>query len=379
MADELSCSSIEPSKVDAAASDACTRAGAFALLLSVVLFLLIPYWAQRQNETALRQYLVHRLNLALRLDALDNDPYWREFSASHITAESMSVAQLLAARVETSGSRTHTDKAARPAAPGTGPSPESRMSPPPPPQILSVSVTVTIVEMSAIADLLKKLNDSKLLTESRGYSNVYDFSIARWDQKLTYLVFRNQVANACFAKPIQIPNEGRKSEQFVPMIDNQALLRCLTLRDVREIAQFELPAISNPQVGGRVEREIEVTPGSLPRDLYWASAFAQVLLFFVVVYFGAFAREAVSSEAFPAQGTLFSAFARSPLTLLVLLLVLWFPAIAALGVAAMSREWLLAICSVLVFSAVLSAHVALQRKSYFGSLNPRNAKRGQGT
>ena len=188
-------------------------------------------------------------------------------------------------------------------------------------------------------------------------------------------MFRNAVTNACVDGATEIPNEGPKSDQFIPRIDSQALLKCLTLRDVREIAQFELPGISNPQIAGRVERESEVTPGSLPRDPYLASALIQLLLFFVLVYFGSFAREAVSSTAFPVQGTLFSAFGRSRWTLFVLLLMLWLPSIAALGVVATSRKWPLVICSLFVFVAVLSAHLALQRKSYFGALNPRNTKR----
>ena len=111
MSDELLGSSSEPTKMDATASDACTRSGAFALLLSVGLFLLIPYWAHRQEEIALSRYLGHRLNLALRVDALDNDPYWQDFTASHKSAELMSVAQLLEVRVETSATRPNIDGA----------------------------------------------------------------------------------------------------------------------------------------------------------------------------------------------------------------------------------------------------------------------------
>jgi hypothetical protein len=165
---------------------------------------------------------------------------------------------------------------------------------------------------------------------------------------------------------LEIPHKAQKSDNFIPTLDREALLRCMTLRDVRELAQFELPTISNPaQLGGRIKREIEITPGSLPRGPYMASVVVPVLLFFVMMYFGAFAREAVSSATFPAQGTLFSAFSRSRWTLIVFFLALWSPLIASLGVAAASRKWTLVACSLSICYAVLSAHLVLHRKSFW--------------
>jgi len=109
----------------------------------------------------------------------------------------------------------------------------------------------------------------------------------------------------------------------------------------------------------------------LPRDLFLGTIFAEALLFFLLVYFGAFAREAISSPAFPAPGTLFSAFSKSDRTLLVLLLALWSPFVASMFVAIASRKLVLVFCSVLILGAVISAHRVLQRRSYFGALNLR--------
>jgi hypothetical protein len=53
-------------RIDEAASNACTRSGAFVLLLSVVLWLLIPFWLDKPNEIALGRYLTYRFNLALK-------------------------------------------------------------------------------------------------------------------------------------------------------------------------------------------------------------------------------------------------------------------------------------------------------------------------
>lgn len=76
-------------------ADACSRSGAFALLLSGVLLLLIPYWLDRPNEIALGKYLTSRLNLAIDLQRLDDDPAWQKYQESrnvsttlrHMTAE----------------------------------------------------------------------------------------------------------------------------------------------------------------------------------------------------------------------------------------------------------------------------------------------------
>jgi uncharacterized membrane protein (DUF485 family) len=119
---------------------------------------------------------------------------------------------------------------------------------------------------------------------------------------------------------------------------------------------------------------IELSPGSLPReaiDPSIATLAAQILLFFVVMYFGAFSREAVASPTFPAPGTLFGAFSRSRWTLLVLLLALMTPLGTSLALAAATRKWLFAVPDLFISWAVLTVFVVLETKGYFHALNPR--------
>jgi hypothetical protein len=94
VSNELQNSASEPTKADTAASDACTRSGAFALGLSVVLFLLIPFWEHRQKEIAFARYLTYRVNLTLEVDALDENPAWRKLKDSNGAVESMSLVLL---------------------------------------------------------------------------------------------------------------------------------------------------------------------------------------------------------------------------------------------------------------------------------------------
>jgi hypothetical protein len=205
----------------------------------------------------------------------------------------------------------------------------------------------------------------------------FEFSIIRWATKRDNLIYENMLRSMfgtmCFSGQWEIPYKEQKVEHFVPALDKDALLNCLTLRDVRELAQFEIPTFSNPmQFQGSVHRGVEVNPSSLmPKDLYMASVLAQLLLFFAIVHFGAFAREAVSSVGFPVQGTLFSAFSGSRGTLLVFLLALWSPVCVSLAVAVASRKWSLIPYSVLIGCATLFAYLVLQRKSFFSALNPR--------
>jgi len=252
----------------------------------------------------------------------------------------------------------------------------SGVKPLPPTQlsVTVVSVEVGIDELRRLVDAVSKLNDSDTLTHTRQVSNFFDFSVARWVNKRNTLLYRNVINNHCTMKQLEVPTKGNKPAQFIPALTQEALLNCLTLRDVRELAKLELPPISNPiELGGRVGSVIDVSPGSLPRDPYSASLVAQGHLLFMLVYFGAFAGEAVSSAGFPAPGTLFGAFGRSYWTRLVFTLALWSPFIACTAVAYYSHKWPLWVLTGLVGVAVLSVHLVLQRKSYFAALNPLRA------
>jgi len=378
MANALRNSSSEPTSVDTAASAACTRSGAFALLLTVTLSLLIPYWTARRNEVALGNYIAYRANLANRIETLDENPLWKEYKALNKTAELISIAELMNVSVEDgkvvpeAKAKTKANTASKPKVQRFDP---TRPTPPSPPTGLTASIPPAKLEaVIPIADSLGLLNDSDLLNRSREVSNYFEFSIVRWVNKRSNLMYENMLSTDCFTKQYwEIGGNDQKSGHFVPTLDKDALLNCLTLRDVRELAQLELPTFSNPmQSESRIQREVNINPSSLmPRDLYTASVLTQLLLFFVIVHFGAFAREAVSSTGFPVQGTLFSAFAGSRGTLLVFLLTLWSPLFASVAVAVTARKWSLVPYSVLIGCAILFAHLRLQRKSYFRALNPR--------
>ena len=89
----------EPTTLDKAASKACTQPGAFALLLSMALVSLIPYWLQGKQDNALGRYVSLRLGLATAVELLDESVIWQKYKAAN-PPESPSIKQLLETSVE---------------------------------------------------------------------------------------------------------------------------------------------------------------------------------------------------------------------------------------------------------------------------------------
>ena len=280
---DLPATNTDPAKVDTTASEACTRSGTFALLLSVVLFLLIPYWLHQGRDIAVRKYRAYRYNLTFYLEMLDDDPFWQKYSASHDAAESMSIAQLRDLWLEAPTGETNLVKdQSRPAsatkkktqevaASKLSREPPKALEPPKvvaPPTNLTVKAMETLREIPQIVDLMSKLNEPELLTRSREAERYYDFSIVRWANKRNDLVYRNAIVHSCTKQELEIPHQEPKSEYFVPALQSETLLRCLNLRDLRELAHFELPPSYSPVQDGK--GEVEVVRGSLPRDPYLA-------------------------------------------------------------------------------------------------------------
>jgi hypothetical protein len=370
----------EPTKVDLAASEACVRSGSFALLISVALLLLIPSWREQRNYAALRRYVSDRLALASMVDRGEDDPFWQKYKASNAEAESMSIADLLSATVVVSTTETKSAPAHK-VAPSTHHHAQTAkgepLAPSPPTSVGAVvTVAVGVDEIKPIADALGRLNDSDVLTRTRLVSNFYNFSLFRWTDKRNFMAYRNQIFNKCFAGGLEVPNQVRTSDRFVPAIENDGLLKCLTFKNVQELAKMELPTFVTPQLGDHVGSRTDVQLGEfLPHDLYWASILAQLLLFLIMVHFGAFVREAALSAHFPAPGTVFGAFSRSRMTLLIFGAAIFVPLLASVLVlwASWATESIfhsvcLLVCTLLIVWAFFSIQLVLLRTSYFKSL-----------
>ena len=183
----------EPTKIDTVASDSCTRAGTFALLLSLTLVLLIPYGLQERDDITVGHYLALRFHLVTALEQLDHNPQWQQCKVSHEAAEWMSIEQLLQWQWDCSAGKAHSDEGQTPSSPtGENESPKDttagllRGNPP-----TEFRALVGIEEIDEIADFLRKLDTPELLTNSRKASSFYDYWIYRWQRRHFTLMRRN--------------------------------------------------------------------------------------------------------------------------------------------------------------------------------------------
>jgi len=323
-----------------------------------------------------------RLNLIAALDALDEDPLWQEYKHKRDT-DSTPVEQLATLRLNSTtlapvdpvpvqpkpGLPAPTTAAAQPSRQSANTSSSPAVDPRPEPP--SLGIVVGFGEVRQVADYLTQLNDSNLLTRSRNASDFFNFSIYRWVLKRDNLIAQNLFKGPSRSVTLTGQTDPGSTANFAGAADNKALLG-LPLSAVRELAKAELPPLSNTVKLGRNDNEVELTTSSLPRSLYGASLFGQVLLFFVLVYFDAFARKATLATHFPSQETIFGAFAGSRPTLAVFFLALWTPLAVSVGILLLSYRATslsgtlgLAVCSVLIGLAVLSAFATLSTKSYF--------------
>src|SRR6266853_121310 len=323
----------EPTQIDTVASNSCTRSGAFALLVSLALTSSIPYWLQARKDAVLGRYLALRLNLSVEVDALSESVNWQIYKKAHNEAESMSLAQLLAANAESPQHPATTIKNRR--RESKLPAQTGASMPLLPPAPTNIRVMAPISEIHEIARFLTELDDTDLLATSRQASNDSDGSIYRWLRKRNALISKNLGSTVVHIQSDSaLKSEGQKAG---PSAGKELLLGSLTLRDAKELAQFELPKIPD-RFQGNVSKGFEISISSLPSNLLMASLFAPGLLLFLIMYFGAFAREAVSSAHFPVSGTLFGAFSRSYWTRLVFVVAVWSPFLASAVVGIVSRE-----------------------------------------
>jgi hypothetical protein len=231
-------------EIDKIASEACTRSGAFALLVSVLLLLLCVFWQNLKTDQALAGYIVCRQTLAMWLDELQKDKSWQKYIESHPDAEEKALADVIHAQVPitfpTASPKTETSKPEElPHSANPKPRrPNSSHLPPAAPTVLSITAVgmVDQYEMPNIVAAWQGLNNSERLTKSRGSSNYFALSIVKWANRRGNLIYSNVLSGMCRATELEIPRKGLESEQYVPRINDEALMNCISLRDLRELA-----------------------------------------------------------------------------------------------------------------------------------------------
>src|SRR6266496_218423 len=369
------------SDVDSAASNSCTRAGAFALLVSAVLIALTSYWMEHDKLAALGEYASLRLNLEISLEQLDEHPRWKQYKSSHQDAEAMPLGALLTSHVLASGSLQPPALIASPRSSTTAPSHpnQDKNALPPAPKVAAptmLTVEFHPDELDIICSYILQLNDSEMLKKARQSSGYYDYSIYKWDLKRIALI--GEASPEWKTRPADIPLEYMKlPTDITPEVPYQDVLS-LTISRLRELVNYEKPRLTDTSVlGGVRDTQVIVSPGTLPRDLYTASVVADLILVFSLAYFAAFTGEAVRSSSFPADGTLFGAFSRSADILVVFVLALLTPLVGSVGVALASRRPVLIVSVAFVAGILYRICYSLDRKSYFEPITRRLRTRGE--
>jgi hypothetical protein len=342
--------SSEPSKVEQAASDACTRSGLFALALSLTLGATVPIWSEQRDVLVLGQYIVDRLELQLTLDELEADATWQKKLAADQSLRDLPIVAL-AEKERTGGLWREANADANTisltlrleivnATPSTGPQEKATQEAPqvtlpeqgaqaapeggaPPARLLpptDLKIEFPPIYFRTLESLLKRLDDNAVLEQARRAHGAYDLMIYRWQRKSGAL------------REAQSRTIGIRS-------GDAAGLAGLTLDRVRELGAFEYPKLDmSAKIDPGRGKQVDLTIGGLPRNLVSAAIAIEVMLVFVVAYFAAFLKEAISSRQFPAQGTLFAALSRSRVTAGISALALFAPAVAAVPTAAESRQ-----------------------------------------
>jgi hypothetical protein len=160
-------------------------------------------------------------------------------------------------------------------------------------------------------DLLQafyNLDDISLVESSIDYSNYFAMSIGRWAARRDQLIESRISHGECISADGKVLSMSAFYFIHVAHIGyGTTILQCLTVGDIETLAQLETPTVTNPdQIGNHIARDVDIGIGSLPHDRYSASLAAEASLFFVLVYFLVYTKEARRSVHYPVDGTLFA-------------------------------------------------------------------------
>jgi hypothetical protein len=349
-----------PNDLETAASTACGRAGAFALLIALALASICPEWMRQRDLAALAEYMTWRVRLVLAIEYLDSDEIWQNYLEASPHAEHQTIKELRAANVEVRPESSKGQVLSAPpvlpntVAPATSEVGVSRLGAP-----TNLRISTNIAAIDYIVEPLTKLNDASLLARSQKASNLAAISIARWITKRDQLQRRKDAVTIAASPtahadpPAKLEDASKDQSSFEEASEVVGRLR---MADIRTLSAYLAPIYDEPlRVAEIRSTPVDIAPGALPKSLFWATVSAQALLGFVIAYFTFFFREARQSSTFPSPGTLFGVFSRSRTSQVVFLAAVLAPALASVAVATFARDWFAAAATVMVVLATFSA------------------------
>lgn len=294
------------SQIDDNCAKSCTRSGVAALLLSAFAISMLPVLDKSESLNALLGYISSRITLKEEITRLSSDRAWNRLIEADPSAKSWDLAKIISylekPHAEVSSATVSPTVSPDNVAPGK---PESRVPAAP----TGLRVRVAGEPVFRIKETLEELADLDFLRRARKYTYRYDLSIYQWSLLLL-----------------------RKVEEGTPTKSTTTPLSMLTLAQIEELANFNLPDISE------VERLLKEASIPLPSvgmaaSLPAATLFIEVALLLLTSYWWIWYREARRSPNFPAPGTLFGVLASSIPSRAIFSLLILLPPIAAALVA----------------------------------------------
>lgn len=338
-------------------SEACTRAGLAALLLSLVVIPVIGGLSTISAIADFSKYIVLRENLSDALDDIKADNCWAELVArQEIEDQADIVIEDLRKFTCFHGANGITiyngDSSPREKTPILVPrqrnndapnllsiysnlsiedassltdlnslstshsavKTEEASSPPDAPVLVSIGGGIS--GLDDLVDILVALDDTKMLNAARSVDYQFDRSIYRW-QRIRDRIY----SEARYDKKIEY-------DPITRSFDKRASAEVLTLSDVADLAKSQYPDVH--EAIALIKNASYMNVPNITNKVRLGYA-ASILIFTIgvcVAYFWVFLKEATTSKTFPAAGTLFGAFRRNLLTKFFYCVLALFPVVA---------------------------------------------------
>lgn len=371
-------------------SEACTRSGLAALVLSGVAFGLLPVIDEAVRINSLTQYLNLRLALAETINQVENDDCWKSLVSNSATA-TLSLEQIahldcveisnqegsvfrfapkngqdktatLLTQDSVPPSILNLDSSTQHVVPDT-----TRLKQLPPPTAIAITMNHGMPQLASLTEIIGYLNNTSLLETARSVGTRFDHSIYRWSEFTRNTMLRRMRSGNVFndsddrEHPEQEDKGGERNFWFTLNID-----------DLTAIARYELPPyeVSDEMQGRRQRVSIPAFP--VPMDLRVGATILLAGLLLVAAYFLLYLQEARRNDTYPDRGTLFAVFYQQKYNHLLFIGLSLIPLISSILLTAKIFSSHFLISSLLqIFLVILLALVTLSVILNSGMPNPR--------
>lgn len=294
-------------------SNACTRSGMAALLLSSLLLALMNPIIKAVEYEALLSYSYHRHNVRISLEKLVKTPCWAELINEYgekklnnewklkdikeltcfinISATNPANTSSKESSSEERKQNTKNETKTAPLAP-TGLA------------ILGGDYTVPLPYISNIINSLKQASEPNNIRLARRYSNEYDYDIYEWET-YKYNILKDLPVTPKERFRIG-PGDSRVNIERI----HEQYIDSLTLSQAKEISSIYMPDYKQLDENlNKFKIKLPTIPVSVSSTA--AALFIQSGILLSVIYFWVFVREAKETKIFLYKATLFGVFSRT--------------------------------------------------------------------